>query len=596
MRQRRIGRSATRIADSVADVNEIRTIPVFDREYGEYEDMLANPLLSAALRGEAEVVARLVKAGADLNGPKDSDDFQGHVFPLYSAISVNNVTAVKILLDAGADPNFPVGASKPLDYAGSMLNEERVFQTDWLLGIIIVMLVQSGADIHDAGAVVWKLLKWDYEYTNNSPYYPMMEEVFRAFLDAGYDVNARHMGTTLLLHAMTHNTPKVVQWILDKRPDVNATDEKGNTPLMIAADRDWPDIVRRLIAAGAQVNSANEKGETALLRAASVGSTDVAKILLENGARRDLSAAFCNALCTEASHRYSLYELNDHKRGRAYQCAKELEKAGANITECEDVVRCAAFHDDVELIDRLMTANVGDATDVLLKALGAGSMDVALQAIRMGADVNQYKSGYYSLIMASVWMEIYPRSAEVAEVVKELIQRGASVNEKMEESGETVLEYAAMAGNVEIAKLLLDKGADVHAKDNDGGTPLFAAAISESGNVDVVRLLLDKGADIHVKTKRGSTPLIAAALSGKADVVQLLLDKGANVNEQDDRGTPLMVAARNGHVDVVKVLVSQKSVDINARDNAGHTALWYATNESNIPKIRDILIAAGAVE
>jgi ankyrin repeat protein len=72
-----------------------------------------------------------------------------------------------------------------------------------------------------------------------------------------------------------------------------------------------------------------------------------------------------------------------------------------------------------------------------------------------------------------------------------------------------------------VVKLLLEKGAELESKDEDWGqTPLSWAA--GSGHEAVVKLLLEKGAELESKDKYGQTPLSWAARSGHEAVVKLL--------------------------------------------------------------------------
>lgn len=96
-----------------------------------------------------------------------------------------------------------------------------------------------------------------------------------------------------------------------------------------------------------------------------------------------------------------------------------------------------------------------------------------------------------------------------------------------------------MEGNIALARLLLAHGATVNLADEQGATPLHAAAAS--GNVELVTLLLDKGADIHA-TASGWTPLHTAAMKKQRGAAELLLARGADVNARTGYGqTPLDV-------------------------------------------------------
>ena len=59
---------------------------------------------------------------------------------------------------------------------------------------------------------------------------------------------------------------------------------------------------------------------------------------------------------------------------------------------------------------------------------------------------------------------------------------------------------ACQCGHVDVARLLIEKDADVGQANNDGSTPLFAAA--QNGHVDVARLLIEKGADVGQAERR----------------------------------------------------------------------------------------------
>jgi len=63
----------------------------------------------------------------------------------------------------------------------------------------------------------------------------------------------------------------------------------------------------------------------------------------------------------------------------------------------------------------------------------------------------------------------------------------------------TPLHLAASSGNAAVLALLLDKGADINAKESEWGqTPLIFAAAAD--RTEAVRLLITRGADVKVKT------------------------------------------------------------------------------------------------
>ena len=85
--------------------------------------------------------------------------------------------------------------------------------------------------------------------------------------------------------------------------------------------------------------------------------------------------------------------------------------------------------------------------------------------------------------------------------VKNLLDRGANVNEEAGILGMTPLMHAAKEGNIEMVKILLDKTPTVNAQTKIGavnGWTALSFAAAEGGHIGIVKLLVDKGADIDM--------------------------------------------------------------------------------------------------
>src|SRR3990170_4182896 len=79
------------------------------------------------------------------------------------------------------------------------------------------------------------------------------------------------------------------------------------------------------------------------------------------------------------------------------------------------------------------------------------------------------------------------------------------------------------AGNAAEVTRLVRAGVHYTAKNDEGETPLYGAAMT--GMLPVVKLLAEHGAAIQAADAAGNTPLHGAAESGNADLVAYLLSK-----------------------------------------------------------------------
>ncbi len=183
--------------------------------------------------------------------------------------------------------------------------------------------------------------------------------------------------------------------------------------------------------------------------------------------------------------------------------------------------------------------------DILIEAIRTGSTGKALELLGKGASPDSvYKSGGSAIR----WAAYYGRP----EIVKALLDRGASV--KMVTGGdvEQQLIRNAILGNVDVIKGLIQKGANIKAQASAGETALHWASLM--GNDGVAKKLLASGADVNAVNKAGCTALALASLNGHAQVVRTLLSHGANPDIRSLMGSPEALANLGGHKEVIKIL------------------------------------------
>ena len=223
------------------------------------------------------------------------------------------------------------------------------------------------------------------------------------------------------------------------------------------------------------------------------------------------------------------------------------------------------------------------------------------------------------------------------EMVKLLVEHGATVDVGKETGERTPLMNASGQGHVEVVEFLIAKGADVNTK-GKGLTPLLAACagghlpFGPPGNkAKTIRILLEKGADVNVQDeswlKTGRTPLMYAVMQGDAALAQAFLVKGAKLDLKNKDGDtaltlakkegleyiaqlleksasggsagqpdlsldPLLKAVKEGRLDELKALTA-KGADVNIRTSSGSTLLMYAA-DGNEPEIVRHLLNHGA--
>lgn len=163
--------------------------------------------------------------------------------------------------------------------------------------------------------------------------------------------------------------------------------------------------------------------------------------------------------------------------------------------------------------------------------------------------------------------------------------------------GQTPLMYACRAGHVEVVRELLRRGANVNEISGRGRTALFEAV--ESNQEDAVELLLlQDSLTINALDAKQSnrTALMLAADLGFSNTLDLLLGHAdIDVNLQDVFGhTALSLATKKGHKCIVSSLLEKAQVDIDLVDRiSGSSSLIHAAARDHCG-ILELLLRKGA--
>jgi ankyrin repeat protein len=166
---------------------------------------------------------------------------------------------------------------------------------------------------------------------------PGQVDRMKMLVEAGANVDHKNQtGQTALHCAVCCNTAESVQFLLDKKADVNATTNQGWSCLQIAAASTGSgqvDKMKMLVEAGANLDHKNERGETALHFAVYCNNAESVQFLLDKKADVNAIATDVGFSCLHAASRRGYIEG-----------IKLLLEAGANVNHQDHRERLALHH------------------------------------------------------------------------------------------------------------------------------------------------------------------------------------------------------------------------------------------------------------
>ncbi|MBA4417418.1 MAG: hypothetical protein C0392_05870 [Syntrophus sp. (in: bacteria)] len=205
--------------------------------------------------------------------------------PLIYASEKGDIDIVKALVGKGADVNAKSKyGDTALDKAISQKHVE-----------VARFLINSGADIKSSSPLISAV-------TVDS------RKIVEILLEKGADINKRGWeGKTPLMYAAAGEF-NMVKYLVEKGADVNIRDNEDKTALMAAVEsfnKSNISSIRFLIEKGADCNGTNSKGETALILASKRGDADIVRVLLEKGSNvseKDKTGKTAWIYAVEGSH------------------------------------------------------------------------------------------------------------------------------------------------------------------------------------------------------------------------------------------------------------------------------------------------------
>jgi ankyrin repeat protein len=567
--------------------------------------------LRNAIAGNALAAVVLVLSGCSVGdrlGPNhlDADGYT----PLMRAAESGDVSQVRRLTKAGADPNYQGRLVKHYSILFPFVDQEwiNVPRDSWTPLIVaaragragsISALLTAGAnpDIEPRLGVPRRTALW---YASEAGHL----EAARALANGG--VNRESVASHTALRAAIENGHVELAQMLAQADvgirvanfrEASTSPTDWSSPVTLAARHGYTALLQELITAG--VNVRGNAGGTALRAAAENGHSEAARILLDAGTDANgegqpvgvtplgLAAARGDAVIVEqllqhgadpnaTQHREGAPPLILAAREGNVDAVRLLLARGA-VVEARDrsgmtaAARAAEAGHDV--VVALLTAAGARPADTrskeLVRAVQNGAVAAVRELLAAGVDPNlkEDRDGRTLLMQASLEGRL--------EIVSELLRSRADPN-LADAAGQNALTLAAIRGHDDTVRVLLAAGAQV--PDNGRGNALIGALAGN--NTKVIELIVphappaarssalvyavENGRNQAVATLgRGldpallSAPLISAARAGRPQAVTTLLELGASAKTADTRGiTALMWSAYGGNAETTRALLA----------------------------------------